>query len=145
MGKQRQIGWSEKEILLHEIYKKLRRANNVAYKWTQGDFHKSSQTDTYLPIENEGLLYNKKTIKDEYGINIAPLGWRIMNIEDLIDLIEYLGGENIAPGKLKSIELWDEPENTNESGFSALPVGVRESNGKFSGRKKNTFFWIDNR
>jgi uncharacterized protein (TIGR02145 family) len=99
----------------------------------------------FVKIPGEGLLYNKKTIKDEYGKNIAPPGWRIMTTDDFVGLIDYLGGEVTAPGKLKKTETWNEPENTNESGFSALPVGLRDDTGKFTGRNSKTQIWIDNR
>ena len=38
MSISRKIGWNDKEKLLYDIYNKFRRANGLAYKWTQGDF-----------------------------------------------------------------------------------------------------------
>ena len=38
MGINREIEWSDKEILLYDIYKKLKRATGLAYKLTQGNF-----------------------------------------------------------------------------------------------------------
>lgn len=58
MSISRQIGWSDKEKLLYDIYNQLRRANGLAYKWTQGDFfHVSFNPYTsQLDISNLGLL-----------------------------------------------------------------------------------------
>ena len=49
MGISRQIGWTEKEKLLYEIYNKLKRANGLAYKWTQGDFFQQGAKLNPLP------------------------------------------------------------------------------------------------
>ena len=52
MGISRQIGWTEKEKLLYEIYNKLKRANGLAYKWTQGDFFQQGAKLNSLPSED---------------------------------------------------------------------------------------------
>lgn len=63
---------------------------------------------------------------------ICPAGWHIPTYKEWITLIEYLGGEEVAGGKLKAEEtiedgtgLWLAPNEgaTNESGFTALPGG----------------------
>lgn len=97
---------------------------------------------TVLPIQGEGLLYNKKVLKN--GKIIAPPGWRVINTDDFTGLIDYLGGQEAAPGKLKKQGAWNDPEATNESGFSVVPVGIRDNTGKFSGRNTLTAIWIDN-
>jgi uncharacterized protein (TIGR02145 family) len=45
--------------------------------------------------------------------------------------------------KTKSTVYWNSPIEgaTNESGFSALPGGVRDNNGGFSGIRGSAFFW----
>ena len=52
---------------------------------------------------------------------------------DWSSLVSYLGGQDVAGGKLKQqgLNYWNAPnENaTNESGSSALPAGTRHSNG----------------
>jgi uncharacterized protein (TIGR02145 family) len=57
---------------------------------------------------------------------LAPKGWRVPSNEDMAILVEYLGGKDIAGGKLKEtgITHWQTPNTgaTNESGFSAVPA-----------------------
>lgn len=70
-----------------------------------------------------GALYNW------YAVNsgkLAPTGWRIPTESDWNTLRTYLGGENVAGGKLKEAGTshWVSPNDaTNESGFSAFGVG----------------------
>ncbi len=73
-----------------------------------------------------GLLYNW------YAVNtgkLAPTGWRVPTQEDWQTLVEYLGGEEVAGGKLKEsgFSHWNDP-NTGaiDWGFKALPGGTRD-------------------
>ena len=80
-----------------------------------------------------GKLYNWHAVNDIRGL--APEGWHIPTDDELTTLINYLGGENVAGGKLKEIGTthWQSPNTgaTNESGFSALRGGYRYFNGSF--------------
>jgi len=80
-----------------------------------------------------GALYNWFTVGDPR--NIAPAGWHVPTDEDWTILTTYLGGVTIAGGKMKEVGLthWQSPNAyaTNESGFTALPVGYRYFNGSF--------------
>lgn len=51
MSISRQIGWNNKEKLLYDIYNKFRRANGLAYKWTQGDFFQQGSKLKVLSFE----------------------------------------------------------------------------------------------
>src|SRR5690606_30350473 len=72
-----------------------------------------------------GNLYNWHAGVDPR--NIAPVGWRVPTDSDWAKLITYLGGENVAGGKLKSInpQYWAAPNTgaTNSSGFGAVGGG----------------------
>ncbi len=84
---------------------------------------------------------NNPANKDEYGglynwfaVNtgkLAPAGWRVPTVEEFFTLRDYLGGESIAGGKLKSTTKWFAPNTgaTNESGFSSFPVDYRNYDG----------------
>jgi len=81
-----------------------------------------------------GHLYNWYTVADIR--KIAPAGWHIPSETEWTTLMDYLGGEPNAGGKLKETGLahWLSPNDgaTNETGFTALPGGYRNSNGSFS-------------
>ena len=77
--------------------------------------------DTY------GHLYNWYAATDSR--NLAPEGWHIPTEAEWQTLVDYLGGAAVAGGKLKEQGTihWNSPNTgaTNESGFSALPGGLR--------------------
>jgi len=74
-----------------------------------------------------GCLYNYYTIEDSRGL--APEGWHVPTLSDWMTLIDYLGGKEVAGGKMKETgtEHWESPNEgaTNESGFTLLPNGSR--------------------
>ncbi len=83
-----------------------------------------------------GKLYNWYAVNDTRGL--APDGWHVASDAEWTTLTSYLGGENVAGGKLKEtgISHWQTPNTgaTNESGFSALPGGWRDrGSGSFYG------------
>jgi uncharacterized protein (TIGR02145 family) len=71
-----------------------------------------------------GALYNWAAAN-----TVCPAGWHLSTYEDWDKLITYLGGENIAGGKLKNgNDPWGGFENygaTNDYGFSAGGSGIR--------------------
>ena len=79
-----------------------------------------------------------------------PLTWHIPSDAEWTFLINFLGGESVAGGKMKStgtIEagtgLWYSPNTgaTNESEFTAFPGGGRYDGGNFSYLGFNAGFW----
>lgn len=81
--------------------------NNAAYK------------DTY------GALYNWFVIATS---QLAPPGWHVPTDAEWTELSDFLGGDLISGGKLKETGTfhWQSVNiGSNESGFSALPGGIR--------------------
>jgi uncharacterized protein (TIGR02145 family) len=58
----------------------------------------------------------------------VPAGWRLPARADWQTLFNFLGGDSIAGGKMKSLSMWGGtpfPGTTNSSGFSATGAGYR--------------------
>ena len=89
-----------------------------------------------------GRLYNWYSVTD--ARNICPIGWHIPTDEEWTTLITYLGGSNVAGGKLKEEDTthWAPPNigATNETGFTALPAGGR-LNVDFSSIRITCYWW----
>ncbi len=78
--------------------------------------------------ETYGALYNLHVVST--GI-LCPSGWHVPSDAEWTVLSDYLGGESVAGGKLKEAGTthWYTPNAgaTNETGFTALPGGIREA------------------
>ena len=80
--------------------------------------------------ENYGKLYNWYAVNDPRGL--APKGWHLPTYDEWTVLNDFLGGEEKAGTKMKSKTNWyKEGNGTNESGFNALPGGIRPNDGTF--------------
>lgn len=81
-----------------------------------------------------GKLYNWFAVNSG---KLAPQGWHVPTDAEWITLINYLGGFQVAGGKMKAVStLWNSPNTgaDNSSGFSAVPGGGRGgSNGSLAG------------
>lgn len=98
-----------------------------------------------------GRLYNRYAVNDSR--NIAPTGWHIPSDAEWTILTSFLGGEEVAGGKLKEkgifpgttqfIAHWYGPNAgaTNESGFTALPGGYRHSFGYYHLIGARGYWW----
>jgi uncharacterized protein (TIGR02145 family) len=95
-----------------------------------------------------GKLYNWYALADSRGL--CPTGWHVPSDAEWTTLKTFLGGTNVAGGKMKStgtIEagtgLWYAPNQdaTNSSGFTAFPGGCRNAGGTTSNVIGDTGFW----
>ena len=83
-----------------------------------------------------GVLYNWSA-----ALTACPEGWHLPSDAEWTILTDYLGGTGIASDKMKTLSLWNSNSGaTNESGFSALPAGVRY-NVVFFDLGNLTHFW----
>ncbi len=80
-----------------------------------------------------GKLYNCYAVSDFRGL--APEGWHIPTDIEWTVLTDFLGGDQLAGGKMKitGTQFWTSPNTSasNESGFSGLPGGFRNYAGEF--------------
>ena len=78
-------------------------------------------------LSTYGQLYNWYAATDAH--NLAPAGWHVPSAAEWATLTNYLGGDNIAGGKVKETgySQWNSPNTgaTNSSLFTALPGGAR--------------------
>ncbi len=90
--------------------------------------------------EKFGRLYNWYAVNDPRGL--APEGWHIPSDEEWTTLVDYLGGEDEANIKMRSSVGWEnDGEGNNESGFSALLGGYRNSYGDFNDLGECASWW----
>jgi uncharacterized protein (TIGR02145 family) len=89
-----------------------------------------------------GVLYNwpaaiagsESSTANPSGVKgVCPPGWHLPSDAEWTQLTDYLGGESVAGGKLKSTTHWESPNTgaTNKTGFTALPAGYRDFHGTF--------------
>jgi uncharacterized protein (TIGR02145 family) len=108
--------------------------STAGYCWYNND-----QT-TYKP--RFGALYNWYVIK---AGEICPSGWHLPTNDEWTTLTTFLGGEDVAGGKLKDTgtALWLGPNSgaTNETGFTALPGDARYLDGTFKFFGSYTHWW----
>ena len=136
-----------------------------AAEWSaQTSAAKSYYSGVGNPYNTGGFIYNWFVIEDERGI--APEGWRVATVEDWNSIIECLGGEEIAGGKMKYVNQFDYQleidlynqwcvqqqnvgssifgEATNSSGLSLKASGFREgANGNFYNSYEQVIIWAD--
>ncbi len=92
-------------------------------------------------LATNGYLYNGFAVNDESGL--CPAGWRVPSDADWTTLADALGGNAVAGGKMKSSSsdnpAWD---GTNDSGFQALPTGIRDHfDGAFLNGETDAAWW----
>ncbi len=106
--------------------------------------------DSALYAGSFGALYNW------YAVNtgkLCPVGWHVPDKDDWTTLMDYIGGSDVAGGKLKAIAESERPDEvmitawtapntgaSNETGFKALPGGYRGVTGVYA-EKGNTGEW----
>ena len=101
-----------------------------------------------------GALYNwRGAMKGNPGIIInpadrqgaCPVGWHVPDKTEWTELVNFLGGDSIAGGKLKEAgtKHWKSLNvgATNESGFTGLPGGYRSHYGIFEGLGYSGYWW----
>jgi len=93
-----------------------------------------------------GKLYNWYAVNDKRGL--APTGWHIPSKTEWSSLTRYLNNlKNDSGEKLKEVGFlhWKDPNLnisvTNETGFTALPGGVRNTKGEYLIKNLSGIWW----
>ena len=103
---------------------------------------KNLTTPGYCWYDNDASTYKSTygALYNWYAVNtnkLCPTGWRVPTSAEWTILTDYMGGLDVAGGRLKETGLthWIDPNTgaTNEYGFNALPAGARDLNGLFGG------------
>ena len=109
---------------------------------TEGAWCWFNNDDTYdIPY---GKLYNWYAANS--AKKICPEGWYLPGNSDWITLRDYLGGEQVAGGKMKEPGLmyWSPPNEdaTNSTGFTGVGGGIRQgTTGAFEDFNQKSYFW----
>ena len=117
-----------------QVYNTVKIGNQI---WMKENLNYSTPTGSLcFDCATYGRLYDWET-----AMTIAPPGWHLPT--EFATLINFLGGELIAGGKMKTTTGWDTPNlgATNASGFSGLPAGLLPFNTTSPVNVKRTAIW----
>jgi len=110
------------------------------YGYFGSDVNEAKTKKKYITY---GVLYNWSAASSS-----CPSGWHLPSNAEWQELIDYLGGGNVAGNKLKETgnTHWDcfdhiNQSATNKSGFTALPGGRFNGNGSFDGGGTSCYWW----
>ncbi|MDB4335202.1 fibrobacter succinogenes major paralogous domain-containing protein, partial [bacterium] len=142
------------QVWMVENLKTTRYRNGDAIPQVSGqEAWETRTTDAYCNMNNDvaigdvyGRLYNFYAV--EHASKICPEGWHVPTRDELKTLADYLGGMSIAGKKMKEAgathwTYYNDPVNngTNESGFTALGAGTRNTGGFFDTFGGTCAFW----
>jgi uncharacterized protein (TIGR02145 family) len=124
------------------VTKDIRSETGPEYQWACGGYEPWAS--------GYGRLYTWYTATDSRGI--CPAGSHLPSAEEWSVLIDHLGGESYAGGKMKiNLEYYrpDDPGHwyspnwgaTNESGFNAYGTGIRDPAGSFDQMGQVAAWW----
>ena len=115
--------------------------NSIIEKYCYNDDENYCNTYGGLYQWDEAMQYS--TTPGVKGI--CPTGWHLPTDVEWTTLTTFLGGEDVAGGKLKEAGTthWNSPNTgaINSSGFTALPGGIWTSNGCLGYPTLYAFFW----
>jgi uncharacterized protein (TIGR02145 family) len=87
--------------------------------------------------EKYGRLYDWKT-----ATTVCPGGWHLPSDDEWRVLEKAIGGKETGDTKLKSSSGWDDKgSGTDDYGFTVLPAGYRNNDGRFNLVGSGAYFW----
>jgi uncharacterized protein (TIGR02145 family) len=109
-----------------QIGQQVWMSENIAFEPVTGNWWVYNNNPYYTP--KYGYLYDWQT-----ALQVCPPGWHLPDDTEWTRLESFIGGSNIAGGKLKTTSGWsNNGYGTDDLGFSALPGGMRKQYGEFS-------------
>ncbi|MES2589610.1 MAG: fibrobacter succinogenes major paralogous domain-containing protein [Bacteroidota bacterium] len=116
-----------------QVYKTVKIGDQT---WMAQNLNFASSTgswcydDISARCEVFGRLYDWETSK-----NVCPANWHLPSDKEWTVLADFLGGEDLAGGKMKDTidDRWMTPNlgATNSSGFNGIPGGFRVPQGQY--------------
>lgn len=139
-----EVGWSQAQALYDGVY--AQTTGTAAVK----DLAATKAASMWCYYNNDalnGAIYGK--LYNWWAVKLIslypPKGWRVPSSADFTQLVNYNGGLTISGGKFKQAGLtyWTTPNTgaTNESGFTLLPSGQRQSDGVFGNINLQSRYW----
>ncbi len=138
---------SDIEYISEDYQWSLLENNNTDKAYGYYNNNTSGEADIYGAVYTWAAAMNggNSSEQNPSGVQgICPDGWHIPSSEEWFTMINYLGGKNVAGGKLKEpgTAHWTLNEGaTNESGFTALPGGYRNANGSYYTINSFGYWW----
>jgi uncharacterized protein (TIGR02145 family) len=129
---------------------RYRNGDNIPTGLSNNDW-RDNTIGAYSVYENNplnddiyGKLYNHFAVLDPR--NLCPTGWHIPSSAEWTVLSDFVwlnyGGGNYHASPLRSNILWNNNNNgTNQTGFTALPNGLRDGWGSFFDLGNVSTFW----
>jgi uncharacterized protein (TIGR02145 family) len=115
-------------------------AENLNYNTGDGNNNSWCYDNNGSNCDIYGRLYTW-----EAATSACPDGWHLPSDDEWTTLIDFLGGEDVAGGKMKETGTthWNSPNTgaTNSSGFTALPGGYRNTSGGFYDKGYDGYWW----
>jgi uncharacterized protein (TIGR02145 family) len=110
--------------------------DNINLKYPYGAYY------TWAAAMNDAISSNSNPSNVQ---GVCPTGWHLPSDNEWTTLTDYLGGADVAGGKLKETGTiyWQSPNTgaTNESGYTALPGGHRNGDGTFGRLGTGGYWW----
>jgi uncharacterized protein (TIGR02145 family) len=122
------------DILLEICYRCWNSLTSPGYCWYDNDENNSQNS--------YGALYNWYAVN---SAKLCPAGWHVPSDKEWTILETYLGGSDVAGGKLKESgdAHWKSPNTdaTNKSGFESVPGGYRGDYAIYLNMGEESIFW----
>lgn len=132
------IGCTEKPIVTDPEIEEVSIGGQI---WTAFNVD-SGYGVSYLQKPDNAEIYGRLLTYDE-AVAACPEGWRLPSMADWQTLFDFLGGIDVAGGKLKGTDYWMAPNigDVGTSGFNALPAGGASDKLQFDGIDWSAHFW----